>query len=164
MGKELLISSGLLLTLRLAQGYLRLRLVIALWLKMKVIFLWGTMLLSYHSWAARDLSPTTVLSTYITLWLKRCIVPSLPREGILVRVLYPAIQLVCGFPLGLLLAMICRLQHGLRLIFEAFLNEPNPNPCIDLPYTYLMARFISYSQGLIPTAPATLDSENFLPM
>lgn len=84
-------------------------------------------LLSYHSWVVRNLSPTTALAVYITLWLKICIVPSLPCECIPVRVLYPTMQLVYGRPLGLLLAIVCHLQHGLRLLSNAFINNPNPH-------------------------------------
>lgn len=91
---------------------------------------------------AHKLSPTTASTAYIALWFKRCVIPSLLRECITIRVLYSAVQLVYGCPLGLLLAMVCRIQHGLRLLTEAFLSEPKPNPRVDLPYTYLMAWFI----------------------
>lgn len=95
-----------------------------------------TVLLSYHNWAAHELSPTIALVAYLTLVLKRCVVPSLPWECVPIKVLYPSIQLVYGRSLVLLLAMVYRIQHGLRLFFKVFLNKPNLNPRIDLLYTY----------------------------
>lgn len=88
-----------------------------------------------------SLSPSAVLAAYIALWLMRCVVPSLSWKHVPIKVLYPVVQLVNGCPLGLLPAMVYRIQYGLRLLLEVFLNELNPNPCIDLPYTYLMSWF-----------------------
>lgn len=105
------------------------------------------------------MSPTAVLAAYIALWLKRCVVPSSPQECITIRVLYPAVQLVYGHSLGLLPAMVCCVQHSLRQLVDTFLNEPNSNPQIDLPYTYLMALFASDCQGLIPAGPVISDNK-----
>lgn len=48
----------------------------------------GIVLLGYHSYGARELSPTIVLAAYIALRLKRCVILTLPWEYVHIRVLY----------------------------------------------------------------------------
>jgi len=56
------------------------------------------------------------------LWLKRCVVPTLPHEIIVAAVVYPAIILAQGRSLGLLPVMIGCLQSGLRVLCQSFCN------------------------------------------
>lgn len=85
--------------------------------------------------------------------------PPKPQECIAARVLYPVVQLVYMHPLGLQPAMVCHVQHGLMLLFDAFLSETNPNPHVNLSYTHLMAWFASHCYGLIPAVLMTFDNE-----
>ena len=55
------------------------------------------------------------------LWLKRCVMPTLPYEVIVADVVYPTV-LAHGRSLGLLSAMIVCLQRGLRVLFQNFYN------------------------------------------
>ena len=99
---------------------------------------------------------------FLSVWLKRCVVPSPSSDIILLTVLLPAVHLVHSRSLGLLLAMVCCIQRGLRALTEAFCRPPTtkqgkgtvlprdrPNPRIDLPYTYLMAWFALHCPSII---------------
>ena len=56
------------------------------------------------------------------LWLKKCVGPTLPHEAITINVVYPAILLAHGRPLGLLPAMVSCIQSGLRVLTTQFCN------------------------------------------
>lgn len=56
--------------------------------------------------------------------------------------------------------MVCHLKHNQRQLSKAFLKDSNPR--VDLPYTYLMAWFVSYYERLIFAGPTTLDNEKLL--
>jgi len=93
------------------------------------------------------------------LWLKRCVVPTLPHEVIVVDVVYPAVLLAHGKSIALFPAMVAGIQSGLRALAKSFcqvevivdaedhsVTDSNgrplvktPNPRVELPYTYLMA-------------------------
>lgn len=47
---------------------------------------------------------------FLMLWLKRCVIPSLPHDAIAIEVVYSVILLAHGKPLGLLLAIVCKIQ------------------------------------------------------
>jgi len=81
-------------------------------------------------------------------------------------VLFPAVQLVFNKPLGLLPAMVCSINHGLRTLTAAFCKKgtakprteggaelqmprDGPLPRVELPYTYLMAWFVMHCPALI---------------
>jgi len=90
------------------------------------------------------------------LWLKRCVVPTLPLEVIIADVVYPAVSFACEKSIALLPAMVAEIQSGLRALVksvfqvEAIVNSEGkqevdsegrprvktPNPRIELPYTY----------------------------
>jgi len=76
--------------------------------------------------------------------------------------LLPAVRLVHGHRLGLLPAMVCCIQRGLRALTEGFCRPSasrrgkgailpcdGPNPRVGLPYTYLMAWFALHCPTLI---------------
>jgi len=116
------------------------------------------------------------------LWLKRCIVPTLPHEVIVADVVYLAVLLTYGQYLGLLPAMVGCLQSGLRVLCQSFYNvvaeedrednvvvgsdgEPRmkiPNPRIELPYTYLMALYIMHYSSLMSALQSSKDSMLFV--
>ena len=93
------------------------------------------------------------------LWLKRCVVPTLPHEVIVADVVYPTVLLAYGRSIALLPVMVAGIQSGLRALVknlcqvEAIVDSKGrpevdsegrprvktPNPRIELPYTYLVA-------------------------
>jgi len=89
-------------------------------------------------------------------------VPSPSSDVVLPTVLLLAVRLVHDRFLGLLPAMVCCIQRGLRALSEAFYRPPatkrekgtilprdRPNARIGLPYTYLMAWFALYCPAII---------------
>jgi len=115
------------------------------------------------------------------LWLKRCVVPTLPHEIIVTDVVYPAIFLAHGLSLGLLPAMIGYLQSRLRALCQSFCNvvvedregdvvvgpdgEPKvktPNPCVKLPYTYFMAWYVMHCPFLMSAVQSSEDPISFV--
>lgn len=62
----------------------------------------STIFVNYHHWANIDLMPHTVLAGYLILWLKRCVVPSPPREALSIKAIYSVVRLASGQSLGLL--------------------------------------------------------------
>ena len=54
------------------------------------------------------------------LWLKRCVVPTLPHEVIVADVVYPAVLLAYGSPIALLPAVVAGIQSGLRALTHNF--------------------------------------------
>ena len=93
------------------------------------------------------------------LWLKRCVVPTLPHEVIVADVVYPAVLLAQRKSIALFPAMVAGIQSGLRALTKSLcqveaivdsqgrpvidsegrLEVRTPNPRVELPYTYLMA-------------------------
>nr|ABB55316.1 hypothetical protein 12.t00027 [Asparagus officinalis] len=76
---------------------------------------------SFHYQAEVPISDMALFAGFLTLWLKRCVVPTRPVDAITVEVLYPAVLLAYGRPLNLLLAMVCCLQSGLRELSSEFI-------------------------------------------
>ena len=70
----------------------------------------GDILRSFHHQARRPTSQKALLAGFLTVWLKRCVVPSSSGDVIHPTVLLPAVHLVHGRPLGLLSAMVCCLS------------------------------------------------------
>ena len=75
---------------------------------------------SFHHQTRHPFSPRAVLAGFLSVWLKKCVVPSAPRENISPVALSSAVRLVFKKPLGLLPAMVCNIQHGLRALTVAF--------------------------------------------
>jgi hypothetical protein len=121
---------------------------------------------SFHHQARTPISDRALLAGFLMLWLKKCVVPTLPHEAISMDVVYPAVMLACGRPIGLLPAMVSCLQSGLRVLTTAFCRteeadlvdcdgmplKKTPVPRVELPYTYLMAWFMLHCPALM-TSP-----------
>lgn len=115
------------------------------------VFKAGTSFVSFHYQAKHRLSNSALLTGFLMLCLKRCVVTTTPKEALSVGVVYPAILFAHRHPLSLLQAMICDMQNGLRVLIEKFYKvktvhikhgsekHKTPNPLIELPHTYLMA-------------------------
>ena len=86
----------------------------------------------------------------------------------------PVVQPVHGKPLGLLLAMVCGIQHGLQALTEAFCRPPatkrgkgqipprdGPNLRVEMPYIYLMAWFALHCPAIIQPGEELLESVHF---
>ena len=79
---------------------------------------------SFHHQACRPTSRKALLPGFLMVWLKRCVVPSPSSDVIHPTVLLPDVRLVHGRSLGLLPAMVCCIQRGLRALTEAFCRPP----------------------------------------
>ena len=103
-----------------------------------------------------------LLAGFLSVWLKKCVAPSPSHDGILSWVLFPAIQLAHGKPLGLLPNMVCCIQRGLWALTEGFCRPsatkrgkgqvvPRDGSCprLEMPYTYLMAWFAFHCPAII---------------
>ena len=60
---------------------------------------------SFHHQASQTMSRKALLVGFLSVWLKKCVVLSPLHDEILSWVLFPAIQLAHGKPLGLLPTM-----------------------------------------------------------
>ena len=89
------------------------------------------------------------------LWLKRCVVPTLPHEAIISDVMYPVVLLAFSQNLALPPTMVGCIQSGLWILTNSFCEiealedeegnmlvdqngDPKlkvPNPRVELPYT-----------------------------
>ena len=78
----------------------------------------GDILRSFHHQARQPMSRKALLAGFLSVWLKRCVVPS-PSSDVLPTVLLSTVRLVHSRSLGLLPAMCC-IQRGLRALTEAF--------------------------------------------
>jgi len=98
--------------------------------------------------SGQPMSRKALLAGFLSVWLKRCMVPYPSSDVVLPIVLLSAICLVHGHSIGLLLAMVCYIQRGLHALMEAFCRPPTTkrgkgmilprdglNPRIRLPYT-----------------------------
>lgn len=61
------------------------------------------------------LSDLALLAGFLMPWLKCCVVPTAPKA---IGVAYPAVLLTHEHPLSLLLAMVCDVRNGLRILIE----------------------------------------------
>jgi len=67
----------------------------------------------FHHQVHQLMACPSLLTSFLSVWLKKCVVPSLRHDVILSIVLLLVIQLVYKSALGLLLTMVCSIQHGL---------------------------------------------------
>jgi len=124
---------------------------------------------SFHHQPKTPISDRALLAGFLMLWLKWCVVPTLPHEVIVVDVVCPAVLLAHDQSLCLLPAMVGCLQSGLRVLCQSFCNvvaeedkEGNivvspdgeskaktPNPRVKLPYTYFMIWYIMHYPSLM---------------
>ena len=146
----------------------------------KDIFKPDTIFDSFHHQARIPISDRAYLAGFLMLWLKWCVVSTSPYEVIIADIVYPAVLLAYGRPLGSLPTMVGCLHSGLRTLCRSFCNiiveedregnvaigpdgEPRmktPNPRVELSYTYLMARYIMHCLSLMS---AVQSSENSIP-
>jgi len=97
------------------------------------------------------ISDWALLVGFLMLWLKRCVVLTLPHEVIIADVVYPAVLLAHEKSISLLQAMVASIQSGLRALtkcLEAIVDSQGgqvvdsegrpkvrtPNPRVELPY------------------------------
>ena len=64
---------------------------------------------SFHHQVRIPISDRALLAGFLMLWLKRCVVPTLPHEVIIVDVVYPAVLLAYGKSISLLPVMVARI-------------------------------------------------------
>ena len=127
---------------------------------------------SFHHQARTPISDRALLAGFLMLWLKRCVVPTLPHEVIVADVVYPAVLLAHGNPIALLPAVAAGIQSGLRALTKNFCEPPKtadsegkpyvdsegnptvkrPNPRVELPYTYLIAWYVMHCPSLMMAA------------
>ena len=67
---------------------------------------------SFHYQAKVLISDRALLAGFLKLWLKRCVVPTLPHEVIIADMVYPAVLLAHGKSIALLLAMVVESRVG----------------------------------------------------
>jgi len=53
----------------------------------------GDVFLSFHCQASRLISQKALLAGFLSAWLKRCVIPSHPHEGIMPLVIFLTVQL-----------------------------------------------------------------------
>ena len=126
------------------------------------------------------MSDRALLTGFLMLWLKQCVVPMLPHKVIVADVVYPAVLLAYGKFITLLPAMVARIQSGLRTLAKSFCQVEaivdaeghpvmdsngrplvkTPSPRVKLPYTYLIAWYVIHCPSLMMTVSA---SEGFTP-
>ncbi|XP_020271457.1 uncharacterized protein LOC109846622 [Asparagus officinalis] len=127
-------------------------------------FLKGTKFNTFLWQATKRMKPATLLSGYLAIWLKRCVVPHQSSEALPLEVLFPAVQLVVRGRLSLLSAMIADLHSGLRNLANTFTKvgaEPStkiPLSSVEFPYTYLMAWLVLHRSDMM-SAPDASDPE-----
>ena len=66
------------------------------------IFKPDTLFESFHHQARIPISDRVLLASFLMLWLKRCVVPTLPHEVIIADVVYPVFLLAHGKSIALL--------------------------------------------------------------
>ena len=63
---------------------------------------------------------------FLSIWLAKCVIPT--REAATVGVLLPAARLACGVRIALVPAVIANIQHGLREVAAAYLEDSSKPP------------------------------------
>ena len=67
---------------------------------------------SFHHQSWVPISNRALLAGFLILWLKCCVVPTLPHEMVVANVVYPAVLLAYGRSIALLPAMVAGIQSG----------------------------------------------------
>jgi len=75
---------------------------------------------SFHHKAKVLMPDQTLLAGFVMLWLKRCVMPTLPHEVIVADKVYPVVLLAHGKFIALLPAMVAGIQSGLRALTKSF--------------------------------------------
>ena len=74
---------------------------------------------SFHHQARILMSDRALLVGFLMLWLKRCVVPTLPHEAIVADVVYPAVLLTHEKSIALFLAMVAGIQSELHALTKS---------------------------------------------
>ena len=74
---------------------------------------------SFHHQAQIPISDRALLAGFLMLWLKRCVVPTLPHEVIVADVVYPVVLLAHRKSIALLPVMMAKIQNGLRALIKS---------------------------------------------
>ena len=74
---------------------------------------------SFHHQARILISDRALLTVFFMLWLKRCVVPTLPPKVIVFNVVYLAVLLMHGKSISLLPVMVAGIQSGLRVLTKS---------------------------------------------
>jgi len=139
-----------------------------------------TLFESFHHQTRIPKSDQALLAGFLMLWLKRCMVPTLPHEVIVAIVVYPMAQIAHGKSISLLQAMVAGIQSGLRVLtksmcqVEAVVDSQGrqmvdseerpevktPNPKVKRPSMYLMAWYVMHCPSLMTAVSST---EGFVP-
>ncbi|ONK72984.1 uncharacterized protein A4U43_C04F25720 [Asparagus officinalis] len=115
----------------------------------------GTKFKTFLLQAEKSIHPKTLLAGYITLWLKKCVVPYQTSDALRIEVLFITVQLAYGRSLSLLPAMVADILHGLRQVVIAFTqteetsSEKIPTTKAELHYTYLMGWLVLHHPDLM---------------
>jgi len=114
---------------------------------------------SFHRQFKTPISDRALLVGFFILWLKRCMVPTLPHEVVDADVVDSVVLFTHGESIALLPAIVVGIQNGLRTLMKSFFQveaivdakgnpvkdsnghplSKTPCPRVELPYTYLMA-------------------------
>jgi len=79
----------------------------------------GNRFKSFHH-QAKPMSRKALLVGFLSVWLKKYVVPFPLHDRILSLVLFPAVQLAHDKPIRLLPTMVCCIQRGLRALTKVF--------------------------------------------
>jgi len=74
---------------------------------------------SFHYQARIPISDRALLAGFLMLWLKHCVVPTLPHKVIVANVMYPTVLLAHGKSISVLSAMVADIQSGLRVLAKS---------------------------------------------
>ena len=91
---------------------------------------------SFHHQARISISDRALLVGFLMLWLKTCVVPTLPHGVIVADVVYSVVLLTHDRSLALVLATVGCIQSGLWVLTRSFcqvepLVDEEGNPLID---------------------------------
>ena len=73
----------------------------------------------FHHQAKILISDRALLAGLLALWLKRCVVPTLPHEVIVADMMYPTVLLTHGRSISLLQPIMADIQSGLRALTKS---------------------------------------------
>lgn len=101
----------------------------------------GATFKNYHYHPLKPFSEEALLAGFFMIWLKKYLVPTHLYKVLLPTMELPMVPLVVHHRVVLLPDMMANLQYGLYwLVVECMKGVENP--CMELPYTYLMAWFL----------------------
>lgn len=110
---------------------------------------------NYHWQERPPISNKAFVTSFLMIWLKRCILPSPPNEVIQMEAIWPAVCLAFGKPLALVPTMVANIQRRPRRLtseFCAYVQDGRtPNLWVEVAYTYLVTWFVLHCYTLMMT-------------